>query len=435
MDLLKNLVFIAALAVVAGGVYILLTNNPQAKTPEGYEGWSSQASAPKVEIPALPSAGSTLPGGGMGMPATQPTMPGGTDAPRFQPTPPTAAIPGGQAPPFQPTPPPAAIQSGGEAPQFSSPMGSSFPNMPPNHSDPFGGSASTTPPLVSGMPQNPASGFTPAIPSPSIASSLPSATFPPPASNPAGGPAAASSAASGLSEVRGEFSAFIQAALKKLDEGALAEAHASLSLFYANPGLTPAEDRQLTELLDQVAGTVIYSRQHYLEPPYRVQPGETLQQIADRHDVPWQLLAKINGVRSPELLAPGQELKVVRGPFNAVIHLDRFELTLMLHGRYAGRFPIGIGQDQPAMTGLQLVKDKMMNPTYYGDGQVIDADDPSNPLGERLIGLGSRLSLHGTNDPQSIGRAGGPGTIRLSNQDIEDVYDILSIGSRVTIER
>lgn len=433
MDLLKNLVFIAALAVVAGGVYILLTNNPQTKTPEGYEAWSSQTNHPKIEMPAQPAANYSMPGGSLsmnavpGMSAAQPPMPGmsqpvpgASDAPPFG----SPAIPGGEAPPYRPTPPAAALQSGHEAPPFSPSSGNSFPNVPTNHTVPFDSNASAFPPVNTGLPSNPATGFAPALPSPAFASPAPSATLPPMGTAPTG--------AAGL---RSEFSAFIQAALKKLDEGGLAEAHERLSLFYANPGLTPEEDQQLTTLLDQVAGTVIYSRQNYLEPAYRVQPGETLQQIADRYDVPWQLLAKINGIREPDRLAPGQELKVVRGPFNAVIHLDRYELTLMLHGRYAGRFPIGIGQDQPVMTGLQLVKDKMMNPTYYGSGQVIDADDPNNPLGERLIGLGSRLSLHGTNDPQGIGRTGGPGTIRLSNRDIEDVFDILSIGSRVVIQR
>lgn len=412
MDLLKNLVFIAALAVVAGGVYILLTNNPETKPPEGYEGWSSQASAPKIEVPTDPSAGSSLPGGSLGMNA-----PMGTQPPMAGMTPGFPAV-GGEAPPFRPASPASALESGGEAPRFAPPADNGFSASPTNHTVPLAGKA---PPPGNAPSQYSPSGFAPATPSPGIASAV-SPPMTPPAPAGAGG-------------VRSEFSSFIQAALKKLDEGALAEAHESLSLFYANPGLTPEEGRQLTELLDQVAGTVVYSRQHYLEPPYQVRPGETLQQIAARYDVPWQLLAKINGVQDPDQLTPGQTLKVVRGPFSAVIHLDRYELTLMLNGRYAGRFPIGIGQDQPVVTGLQFAKDKMINPTYYGNGQVIDADDPNNPLGERLIGLGGRLSIHGTNDPQSIGRTGGPGTIRLSSRDIDDVFDILSIGSRIVIQR
>ena len=63
------------------------------------------------------------------------------------------------------------------------------------------------------------------------------------------------------------------------------------------------------------------------------------------------------------------------------------------------------------------------------------ADDPNNPLGEYWIGLGDKLALHGTNDPGSLHCTGGPGTIRLANQDVRDVYGILSIGSRVVVQR
>jgi lipoprotein-anchoring transpeptidase ErfK/SrfK len=58
-------------------------------------------------------------------------------------------------------------------------------------------------------------------------------------------------------------------------------------------------------------------------------------------------------------------------------------------------------------------------------------------LGERWIGLdsGNQLGIHGTNDPASIGRAESRGCIRLSPTDVDDVYDILSIGSKVVIRR
>jgi LysM repeat protein len=428
MDLLKNLVFIAALAVVAGGVYILLTTNSQVKAPQGLENWSSQSNSPKIEMPPLPSASASMPGSSLhmnaplGMPSVQSTMPG------MQPTAPGTA----EAPPFRPTPPPASIP-GSEAPRFASPA----TGYPPGAVDSMAPPASNT--GNQPLPPDMAPPFAAMNPPPTASVSgapwaSPPSSVPPMAAAPTNPPLAVP-APPESGGVRREFAGYIQEALRTLDKGNLLEAFQSLSGFYGNPRLTPEEDRQLTNLLDQVAGTVVYSREHHLEPPYTVQPGDTLPQIADRFDVPWELLAKINGIRDPSHLQPGQPLKVVRGPFDAVVRLDRMELTLLLHGRYAGRFRIGVGQDQPVMAGSHLVKKKILNPTYYGNGQVIDADNPNNPLGERLVDLGSRTSIHGTNDPQSIGRIGGPGTIRLTNRDVEDVFDILSIGSRVTIQR
>jgi len=216
----------------------------------------------------------------------------------------------------------------------------------------------------------------------------------------------------------------MEAAYKELDSGNLAKVHQTLSQWYNDPQLTPAEARQLTDLLDQVAGTVVYSRQHRLERPYTVQPGDTLQRIARSYGVPWQLLAKINGISDPENLRPGQQLKVVRGPFDAVVNLDKRELTLMLRGLYAGRFRIGLGRDQENLEG-----------TYFVEDKIDQSDDPNSPLGRYWIKLNDRIGIHGTNDPRNVGASDGPGSICLSDRDIEDVHDILSIGSCVRILR
>jgi lipoprotein-anchoring transpeptidase ErfK/SrfK len=135
-------------------------------------------------------------------------------------------------------------------------------------------------------------------------------------------------------------------------------------------------------------------------------------------------------------LPVGRVLKVVRGPFDAIVHLDRRELTLMVQNRYAGRFPIGVGRDLPKLEGDYSVHTKSLSPVYYGpDGITIPANDPKNPLGGAWIGLTDRIGIHGTNDPQSIGRDDNRGAISTGDRDLQDLYGILSIGSRVSIVR
>jgi len=233
------------------------------------------------------------------------------------------------------------------------------------------------------------------------------------------------------------FLAFMDGVRAKLDGGRLDEAHEMLSSWYNDPTLSPSQAREVEQLLDQLAGTVIYSRQHWLEgKPYKVVQGDTLEQIAQQYNVPSGLLAKINGIRDPQDLRPGQELKVVRGPFDGVISLERFEITLMLNRRYAGRFPIGAASNLAKMEGSYRVLSKTKNPTYYyGNNQCIDANDPDNPLGKYLIGLDKDMAIHGTNDPANIGHLTDRGWISLGAEDIEDLYDILSVGSRITIRR
>ena len=88
---------------------------------------------------------------------------------------------------------------------------------------------------------------------------------------------------------------------------------------------------------------------------------------------------------------------------------------------------------------------KLKNPAYYsprGEG-VIAADDPKNPLGEFWIGLTGvdghavgKLSygIHGTIDPDSIGKQSSMGCIRMHNEDVAQVFQLLIEGkSTVTV--
>lgn len=364
MNSIKTVLVVVALAVVAGAVYVLINNNssPAPEPSELADGWSS---SPSVEMPDIEVA----------------KPPFGASDGAFSDSPSTA---GGLAPPFSTGEPAEQALGGGMAPPFS-------PAESPNG--------------LAGRPSLPGSALNPS----------------PPSREP---PSGVAPAVARSGEVREAFAQFMEAAHKDLEQGRLAEVHQTLSLWYDNPELTPEENRQLTELLDQVAGAVVYSRQHLMEHPYTVQSGDTLQRIGRAYGVPWELLAKINGISDPENLEPGRELKVLRGPFDAVVDLEKHEITLKLRGLYAGRFQIGVGRNQEALEGTYFVEDKIVQP-----------DDPNSPLGRYWIKLNDRIGIHGTNDPRNIGVDDGPGTISLGDRDIEDVHDILSIGSRVRILR
>lgn len=228
---------------------------------------------------------------------------------------------------------------------------------------------------------------------------------------------------------------FMRTIRAKLDEGKLAETHLLLSPLFADPRLSPQQLQEVSDLLSQLAGTVIYSQQHVLEPAYTVQPGDTLERIAAGYNIPPRLLSRINLIPDGEQPPPGKQLKVLRGPFSALVYLQRYELVLMLGDRYAGRIPIGIGGDHLRLEGDYEVRAKTVNPAYYGRDIFIAADDPNNPLGELLVDLGNQIGLHGTNDPNGLGRYGGRGAIRLKNDDMEDLFRILSVGSHVAIRR
>ena len=162
--------------------------------------------------------------------------------------------------------------------------------------------------------------------------------------------------------MQSRFADFMNTAPKSLDEGKLAEVRLALSKVYLDPNLPAEQAKEMTDLLDQLAGTVIYSREHYLERAYIAQQGDTIDKVARNYNVPWQLLAKINGLMPPSApgaeesfkdrpLKLGTELKVVRGPFDAVVHLDKRELTLLVQGRYAAGSASALAAINPSSSG------------------------------------------------------------------------------------
>lgn len=203
---------------------------------------------------------------------------------------------------------------------------------------------------------------------------------------------------------------------------------------------------------------IVFSSRHFDDDPYAllvtVAPGQTLGRIAMANADTWQFLAQINNLANPKLLRAGRTLKVIKGPFNAVVNKSAFTMDIWLGppekegGMYITSYRVGLGQDDSTPTGTWLVEPsgKLRNPTYYsprGQG-IIEADDPKNPLGKYWIGLtgteGQALGkmsygIHGTIDPSSIGHMSSLGCIRLGDADISQVFNLLVDGKSMVIVR
>jgi LysM repeat protein len=216
-----------------------------------------------------------------------------------------------------------------------------------------------------------------------------------------------------------------------IEAGEDVAAHRMLSTWYWKH---PEQRSRFREPLELLADRIYLRSQPHYADAYIVQAGDVLQSIAREYDVTWQYLSTLNHV-DPRRLRTGQKLKVIKGPFAAVVDLSDFELTIHAHGYFVKRYDVGIGRDGATPIGTFRVQDKLMDPTYYGQDEVIEHDDPENPLGERWIGLGDSYGIHGTIDPRSIGKAESRGCIRLQTADVEEVYDFLTIGSEVVIRR
>lgn len=214
------------------------------------------------------------------------------------------------------------------------------------------------------------------------------------------------------------------------------DAHKELSeIYWKHPEWRGA----IRTRIEMTANVIYFSRKRHFLSPYMVKPNDQLRNIARRYNVSWQYLERLNGITARQI-RPGMKLKVIKGPFSAVVDLSDREITVHHYGYFVCRYKVGIGKEDKTPLGKRTVDNKILNPRYEGRDEqgrliVVKADDPRNPLGERWISLGDHYGIHGTIDPQSIGKAASRGCIRMHNKDVAIVYDFLTVGSEVRIQR
>jgi lipoprotein-anchoring transpeptidase ErfK/SrfK len=118
-------------------------------------------------------------------------------------------------------------------------------------------------------------------------------------------------------------------------------------------------------------------------------------------------------------------------------------LYYVLGGGQAIRYGIGVGRDGFTWSGVQSITKKAEWPDWTPPPEMIArqpylprqmAGGPGNPLGARAMYLGGTVyRIHGTNAPDTIGTRVSSGCIRLTNEDVSDLYSRVNVGTRVIV--
>lgn len=187
---------------------------------------------------------------------------------------------------------------------------------------------------------------------------------------------------------------------------------------------------------------------------YKIKPGENIWKISDTYKVPpgsdtegqvyLGQIRRINYLKTSNIRA-GDKIKIITGKFSVDVDKSNFTLTLYLNNDFVKEYPIAVGEPKesptPEGTFHILGASKTVNPPWHrydkttGKTTVIPFGDSAHSIGTRWMGFkdNEKIGIHGTNTPDSIGKAVTNGCIRMYNADVEELFDLISNGTEVNI--
>jgi lipoprotein-anchoring transpeptidase ErfK/SrfK len=166
---------------------------------------------------------------------------------------------------------------------------------------------------------------------------------------------------------------------------------------------------------------------------YTVRPKDVLSKIAKRFNTTVRLIKRVNNLAS-DTIRPKQKLKVNTCKFSIVIDKSQNLLFLKRKNEVIKTYIVATGKDNGTPTGIFKIVNKLVKPTWYKTGAVIPPDSPKNVLGSRWMGFDLEgYGIHGTNEPDKLGQQITLGCVRMSNEEVEELFSIVPTSTEVTI--
>ena len=118
-----------------------------------------------------------------------------------------------------------------------------------------------------------------------------------------------------------------------------------------------------------------------------------------------------------------------------VVSVPDRKLVLLEGDRVLRIYDVAVGKPStPTPQGKFAIINRVPNPTYYAPSGIV-APGKGNPLGSRWMGLSAKgYGIHGTNVPSSIGKAASHGCIRMRKQDLEEIFEMITVGTTVELQ-
>ena len=174
---------------------------------------------------------------------------------------------------------------------------------------------------------------------------------------------------------------------------------------------------------------------------YVIQSGDYLQKIAKQYNTTVELIQEMNGLET-DVIRSGARLLVFNSNFSMRVSKTQNHLDLLMDGRLFKRYRVGTGKFGKTPAVEFTVIDKIVEPpwTRPADNRQIEYGDPENVLGTRWMAIKSAdhpeltgFGIHGTWERDSIGKQSSAGCIRMLNEDVEELFDLVPRKTTVII--
>ena len=166
---------------------------------------------------------------------------------------------------------------------------------------------------------------------------------------------------------------------------------------------------------------------------YEIKPGDTLIKIAKEFKTTVDLIKKSNNLQDDRIV-PNRKIKVTTANFNIFVDKSQNTLILKSDDEILKTYIVSTGANNSTPVGTFKIVNKLPNPTWFKAGAVVPANSPDNALGTRWMGFDiAGYGIHGTLDPQLLGKQVTQGCVRLANPEVEELYSIVPVGTSVTI--
>jgi len=167
---------------------------------------------------------------------------------------------------------------------------------------------------------------------------------------------------------------------------------------------------------------------------YTVKPGDSLYVLARKNHTTVDLIKKSNGLKGDNIY-PKMKLKIHTAPFSIRIDKSKNVLVLYSNNEAVKKYSVATGKKNCTPVGEFKIADKLVHPTWFKTGAVLPPGSPENALGTRWMGFDKpAYGIHGTIEPKSIGTQASEGCIRMLNEEVEELYSIVPVGTKVTIQ-